>query len=199
MLGSEAKVTELSTAVAAEISWAWPTAKLFLILGGIAGIVTTWNGFLLGASRLMNAMALDHQLPSWLVDSKSGSSNQKSKRALWFIFFVTCLAPLLGQATLIWFINAGGLGVVIAYILVTISFIKYRFTHPNVKRPFKIRFWKLWSCCSLVLSSALLVLYLPMSPSGLKWPHEWGIVIIWCGVGLFLFLNKGKEWKPKLN
>ena len=80
VLGSESGDLELSTAVAAEKAWAWKNAKYVLIFGGIAGIITTWNGFLLGASRLMNAMAMDRQLPSWLldVDLKYNSQNLKN-------------------------------------------------------------------------------------------------------------------------
>ena len=116
VLGSDSEGLELSTAVAAEKAWASSSAKYILILGGIAGIITTWNGFLLGASRLINAMAIDKQLPSWFLDIDRESDPQNPRKALWFIFGVTCMAPLFGQATLIWFINAGGLGVVIAYI-----------------------------------------------------------------------------------
>ena len=193
VLGSESGDLELSTAIAAEKAWAWKNAKYVLIFGGIAGIVTTWNGFLLGASRLMNAMAMDRQLPSWLSDVDLKYNPQNPRKALWFIFGITCLAPLFGQATLIWFINAGGLGVVIAYIFVTVSFLKYRLDSAGVERPFKIRFWKIWGCFSLFLSLLLLFLYFPMSPNGLIWPYEWGIVFIWCSLGFFLFLLKKKN------
>ena len=193
VLGSESAGLDLSTAIAAEKAWAWTNAKYVLILGGIAGIVTTWNGFLLGASRLMNAMAMDKQLPSWLSDVDLEYNPQNPRKALWFIFGITCLAPLFGQATLIWFINAGGLGVVIAYIFVTVSFLKYRLHSAGVKRPFKIRFWKIWGCLSLLLSLLLLLLYFPLSPNGLIWPYEWGIVFIWCSIGFFLFLSKERN------
>ena len=89
--------------------------------------------------------------------------------------------------------NAGGLGVVIAYIFVTVSFLKYRLHNAGVKRPFKIRFWKIWGCLSLLLSLLLLLLYFPLSPNGLIWPYEWGIVFIWCSIGFFLFLSKERN------
>ncbi len=38
----------------------------------------------------------------------------------------------------------------------------------------------------------LLFLYFPMSPNGLIWPYEWGIVLIWCSLGFILFF-KGKK------
>ena len=76
-------------------------------------------------------MAIDKQLPSWFLDIDRESDSQNPRKALWFIFGVTCMAPLFGQRTLIWFINAGGLGVVIAYIFVTVSFIKYRIKNAS--------------------------------------------------------------------
>ncbi len=193
VLGSESEGLELSTAVAAEKAWASTSAKYILILGGIAGIITTWNGFLLGASRLINAMAIDKQLPSWFLDIDRESDPQNPRKALWFIFGVTCMAPLFGQATLIWFINAGGLGVVIAYIFVTVSFIKYRIKNAGAVRPFKIPYWKLWGTLSLLSSLLLLFLYFPMSPNGLIWPYEWGIVLIWCSLGFILFFLKERN------
>ena len=136
-------------------------------------------------------MAIDKQLPSWFLDIDR-ESTRKPRKAL-FIFGVTCMAPLFAQATLIWFINAGGFGVVIAYIFVTVSFIKYRIKNAGAVRPFKIPYWKLWGTLSLHLPLLLLFLYFPMSPNGLIWPYEWGIVfLIWCSLGFILFF-KGKK------
>ena len=193
VLGSDSEGLELSTAVAAERAWGSTYARYVLILGGIAGIITTWNGFLLGASRLINAMAIDEQLPSWFLNVDRENDRQNPRKALWFIFGATCMAPLFGQAALIWFINAGGLGVVIAYIFVTVAFLKYRINNASVVRPFKIPHWKLWGALSLLSSLLLLFLYFPMSPNGLIWPYEWGIILIWCSMGFILFLLKERN------
>lgn len=40
--------------------------------------------------------------------------------------FLSCLAPLFGRPALVWIVNAGGLGIVLAYLFVAVSFMVLR-------------------------------------------------------------------------
>src|SRR5699024_5349144 len=42
-------------------------AANFLIAGGLAGILTTWNSLLIGASRMIYALSRTGMLPKWLA------------------------------------------------------------------------------------------------------------------------------------
>ena len=44
-----------------------PSGPAIIIIAGICGLVTTLNGFVVGASRLMMAMAKDNELPSFFA------------------------------------------------------------------------------------------------------------------------------------
>ena len=54
VLGDSASLEEFPTAHAAALGWdGREGVRYLIIIGGIAGILTSWNGFLVGASRLV--------------------------------------------------------------------------------------------------------------------------------------------------
>ncbi len=87
-------------------------AKL-LIAGGIAGILTSWNSLLLGASRLMYSMARSGMLPAWF--GKLHPKFRTPANALLFIGGLSFIAPpFLGEAMLVWLVDSGSPSIVIA-------------------------------------------------------------------------------------
>lgn len=62
---SVAAEAELPTADAMAALWDSQVAGNILLLGGVAGILTSWNGFMIGASRLLYAMGESGMLPRW--------------------------------------------------------------------------------------------------------------------------------------
>ena len=64
--------------------------------GGIAGILSSWNGFLIGASRLIYAMAESGMLPAWF--GKLHPKYKTPMNALIFIGGLSVLAPVLRPA-----------------------------------------------------------------------------------------------------
>jgi basic amino acid/polyamine antiporter, APA family len=107
-----------------------------LVLGGIGGILTSWIGFYVGGSRAIYALANAGMLPKPL-----GKLHPKYKtpyRAILLIALLSTAAPLLGRPALVWLVNAGGLGLVVAWLMVGISFILLRKKDPMMNRPFKL-------------------------------------------------------------
>ncbi|HET20103.1 MAG TPA: APC family permease, partial [Chromatiales bacterium] len=49
--------SDLATGDAAAALWGHPAAGALLVLGGVAGILTSWNAFVIGASRVLYALA----------------------------------------------------------------------------------------------------------------------------------------------
>lgn len=95
-----------------------------LVLGGIGGILTSWIGFYVGGSRAIYALANAGMLPKSL-----GELHPRYKtphKAILLIAFLSTAAPLLGRPALVWFVDAGGLGLVVAWLMVAISFIILR-------------------------------------------------------------------------
>ena len=96
-------------------------------------------------------------------------------------------APLFGRSLLVWIVNSGSFAVVLAYMLVAVSFLQLRRNEPDMPRPFRLRYGLLTGWLALLGSIGLLFLYLPGSPSALAWPIEWGIVIAWFVLGLVIY------------
>ena len=172
----------LTTADASGQVWNSEAARVLLIVGGIAGILTSWNAFMIGASRLIYAMAEAGQLPGFLADIHPRFGTPY--KAIILLGFINCLSPWFGRPILVWLINAGSFGVIIAYVFVAASFVVLRIREPQMARPYRLRFGKVIGTAALVLSLAMTVLFLPGSPAALAWPQEWGICLIWVLLGM---------------
>ena len=194
VLGDSASLEEFPTAHAAALGWdGREGVRYLIIIGGIAGILTSWNGFLVGASRLVFEMSKDGQLPRWFVGGSPSRNSFSPDRVLWTLCAISCLAPWFGRSVLVWLVDAGSFGIVVAYFFVVLAFIKLRITRPNAPRPYKLPYGMGYGILALLASLFIAVLYLPGSPSALIWPEEWIIVIIWVALGSIGFLQGRTE------
>jgi amino acid transporter len=176
--------TGLVTADAAGTAWG-PVGANLLVLGGVGGIITSWNAFLVGGSRAVYAMAAHGMLPRWLgrLHPRFGTP----ANAILAIGLLSVAAPFGGRVLLVWIVDAGSFAVVIAYILVAVSFLLLRRNRPDMDRPFRLRHGEAIGWLALAGSLGLLLLYLPGSPSALLWPTEWGLVGLWYLLGALLY------------
>lgn len=172
--------TEIGTIAAAEAAFG-ENGRIFLLIAGLAGILTSWNSFLIGGSRAIFAMAEDGMLPAFLA--KVHPKYKTPSNAIWFIGIVGAVAPLLGRTSLVWFVDAGSFSLMIAYFLVVVSFIMLRKREPNMTRPFKATGGLWLGGFGLLASLGMASLYLPGMPAALVWPQEWLMVLCWFGFG----------------
>jgi APA family basic amino acid/polyamine antiporter len=174
----------LVTADAAGRAWG-PVGANLLVLGGVGGIITSWNAFVVGGSRAVYAMAAHGMLPRWLgrLHPRYGTP----ANAVLAIGLLSIAAPFGGRVLLVWIVDAGSFAVVIAYTLVAVSFLLLRRNQPGMVRPFRLRHGEVIGWLALAGSLGLLLLYLPGSPSALLWPVEWGLVLVWYALGVLLY------------
>jgi APA family basic amino acid/polyamine antiporter len=182
--------TGLVTADAAGKAWG-PVGANLLVLGGVGGIITSWNAFLVGGSRAVYAMAAHGMLPRWLgqLHPRFGTP----ANAILAIGALSVAAPFGGRVLLIWIVDAGSFAVVIAYILVAVSFLLLRRNRPEMARPFRLRHGVTIGWLALAGSLGLLLLYLPGSPSALQWPVEWGLVLLWYLLGVVFYRKRARR------
>lgn len=188
MAARQASELPTADATAALLGGAW--AGKLLVIGGIGGILTSWNAFLIGGSRAIYALARAGQLPAAL--GKLHPRFKTPHRALLLIGALSVAAPLFGRPALVWLVDAGGLGIVVAYALVAWSFLVLRKREPDMHRPYKVMYGRYVGWAALLLSLGVAVLYLPGSPAALIWPHEWLIVIAWTLFGAALARREPK-------
>lgn len=187
---SVAAEAELPTADAMAALWDSQVAGNILLLGGVAGILTSWNGFMIGASRLLYAMGESGMLPRWF--GRLHPKYRSPANAVLFVGGLSILAPLFGRQMLVWLVDAGGLAIVIAFFIVAVTFLVLRRREPEMERPFRVSSGKAVGGSAAVLSLGLAVLFLPGMPSALIWPYEWIIVGLWWTLGIVLLLRLPK-------
>ncbi|GAB3688020.1 APC family permease [Nocardiopsis oceani] len=175
---------ELASADAMAALWNSPAMGNVLVLGGIAGLLTSWNAFLIGGSRLVFAMAQSRMLPIWF--GRVHPRFRTPANAILFIGALSLIAPFFGDPMLNWLVNAGGFTIVIAYLTVVVSFLVLRRREPRMERPFTVRAGVPVGVIALVLSVGLFSLYLPGMPAALLWPNEWVMVLVWWIAGAAL-------------
>ncbi len=156
-----------------------------LLVAGLAGIITSWNAFILGGSRAIYALANSGLLPKFL--GQLHPKYHTPTNAIVLLGVLSALGPFFGRPALVWVVNAGSLGIVIAYVMVTWSFLVLRNREPSLDRPYKVPFGQFVGSLALVLAIGMTLLYLPGSPAALLWPQEWGIIIAWIILGGFLY------------
>ncbi len=187
----ELATSTMATGDAATALWGDPVAGRLLVLGGVAGILTSWNAFVIGGSRVMFAMAESGSIPA--IFARLHPRYRTPYVGVITIGVMCCFAPLFGRTVLVWLIDAGSFAVVVAYLFVPLAFLALRRKEPDLPRPFMVSHPRLVGVGAFVLAIALLTAYLPGSPSALIWPYEWAIVLAWGVVGAVLFLAYGAK------
>ena len=184
----------LITADAAQKLWSaagrgsW--AGVALTIGGIGGVLTSWNAFMIGGSRVVFALAESGSLPA--IFARLHPRYKTPYAAVIGIGLLCCISPLFGRTILVWLINCGSFAVVAAYLFVPIAFLVLRRSQPDLPRPYKLRYPRFVGVSAIVLALGLLSLFMPFSPSGLIWPQEWGIVLGWATAGVLVWLTHGR-------
>jgi APA family basic amino acid/polyamine antiporter len=111
-----------------------PSGPTVIILAGICGLVTTLNGFVVGASRLIMAMAKDRELPPFFarIHPRFGVPH-------WAIIFVGVLG-IVGSFVprLIVLFDTAASAVLITYALTAVSVMVLRRKEPQAERPYQV-------------------------------------------------------------
>ncbi|MEW9936220.1 APC family permease [Clostridium butyricum] len=159
-------------------------AAKVVIIGGMAGIVTSWNSFFMGGSRAIYSLAESKMLPGFLA--KLHPKYKTPTNAILLIGVISVVAPFFGRAMMIWLTNAGSFGVVVAYVLVSMSFLVLRFREPDMIRPYKVKCGKIIGGIAILLSGFMMLLYFPGMPSGLV-KEELIMVGAWTVLGIIFY------------
>jgi APA family basic amino acid/polyamine antiporter len=176
---------DMATADAASSLWGHPLAGSILVVGGIGGILTSWNAFMIGGSRVLFALAESGQVPA--IFSRLHPRFNTPYVGILAIGILSMFAPLFGRTILEWLIKSSSFAVLIAFLFVAISFLVLRRKEPDMPRPFRVRFPRLVGWGATLLTLALLAAFFPPSESALLWPEEWLLPFVWGLIGLALF------------
>lgn len=166
-----------------------------LIIGGMCGIVTSWNSFLIGGSRAMYSMAESYMIPRCFT--KLHKVNKTPINALYLIGALSIIATFFGRKMLVWIVDAGNFGCCLAYCMVAISFVVLRKKNPEMPRPYKVKNYKLVGFLAIIMSGLMVAMYIiPGSGCSLIW-QEWIMAGGWCILGAVFAIGCKLKYKEK--
>lgn len=165
----------LPTAAAFESAFGSPLLVRLVLLAGLIGLITSWNGFFLAGSRVLFSLGRGH-----VIHASFGETHARygtPTRAILFSGMVTFLATLLGRGAILAFVDVGSFCIAVAFLGVALSLIRLRKKFPNLERPYRMPGAPLLAYVAAAGAVFIMVVMLiPGSPSMLVWPLEWLIL-----------------------
>lgn len=162
-----------------------PIFGKFMIIAAMCGILTSWNGFIIGTTRVLFAMARAKMIPTVFaqVHPKYGTPTA----SILLVGFFTIITPVLGRAALVWFVDAAAFGTVVAYFMVSFSYIALRKKEAGLDRPYKAPGGYVTGILAVLVSGFFLYLYLPIGPGALT-KEEWILCGVWLVLGVVFYI-----------
>lgn len=177
--------TGLVTADAMALAFKTSVMAKVIIVGGMCGIITSWNSFMIGGSRAIYSMAESYMIPR--VFAKLHPKHKTPINALILIGILTMLAPFAGRVMMAWICDAGNFGCCLAYCMVAISFLILRKKQPDMPRPYKVPAGRLMGGVAVLMSGFMVVMYCIPGSGGTLILPEWGMVAAWSALGVVFF------------
>lgn len=185
--------TGMVTADAIAIAFNNEAMTKVLIIGGLCGIVTTWNSFLIGGSRVIFSMSKVRMLPKTF--SKLHPEYNTPWVSILFLGVLSMIAPLFGRVMLVWIVDAANFACCLAYCIVAMSFLRLRKTKPQMARPFRVKCGMFIGTLAVLMSGFMALMYvIPGTNCSLTW-QEWIIVGGWGVIGLLLAIRAKRLYK----
>lgn len=187
--------TGLVTADAMGIAFNNANMAKVLIIGGLCGIVTSWNSFLIGGSRALYSMSVSYMLPrKFAVLHKKYNTPVNS---LLLIGALSVIYPFFGRSMLVWIVDAGNFACCFAYCIVSLSFIVLRRKEADMRRPYKVKHYKFVGIVAVIMSGTMSAMYIiPETNCTLVW-QEWIIVGGWILLGIIMAYISKKKYGDK--
>ncbi|MDD6310633.1 MAG: APC family permease [Firmicutes bacterium] len=163
------------------------TFGVIVVLGGILGIMTTWNGFFMGVTRLIMSMANAGMLPRiFAVKSK----RNETPFAATILVGIVCMAvPFLGRNALYWLVDTSSLCAMIAYLMISVTYIKLKNNEPDLQRPYTVSKGKALAIVTFVLILIYILLFVINSYISLGKYGGLIVVISWAIIGCVMYIS----------
>lgn len=185
----------LVTATAMEIAFNNTTMAKVLIIGGLCGIITSWNSFLIGGSRILYSMSKSHMIPK--AFSRLHHKYGTPIVSLLLLGAISIFSLFFGRVMLIWIVDAANFACCLAYCIVSMSFLVLRYKKPEMPRPYRVKNGKTIGTFAVIMSGFMAFMYIiPNTNCSLIW-QEWIIVGGWILCGIVLAIRSKRIYKEK--
>ena len=166
-----------------------------IIVGGMCGIVTSWNSFMIGGSRALYSMAESYMVPK--VFAKLHPKHKTPVNALILIGILAMIAPFAGRVMMVWICDAGNFGCCLAYCMVSLSFLILRKKEPDMPRPYRVPAYKFVGTMAVILSGCMVLVYCIPGSGGTLIMQEWMMVGAWSLLGVVFYAVCKVKYKEK--
>ncbi len=183
----------LVTATAMEKVFNSTVMAKVLIIGGLCGVITSWNSFLIGGSRAIFSMAESKMIPG-----RFASLNKKYNtpvNALLLVGVLSFAAPFFGRTMLVWISDAASFACCLAYCMVSLSFLILRKKEPKMDRPYKVKHYKFVGITASLLSGFMVAMYLIPGSGSTLTIQELMIVGCWTLLGIVFYIMCKVKYK----
>lgn len=158
------------------------------ILGALAGLLSTFNGMFIAATRLLFSMGRSELIPK--VFSKKSEADTPVT-AILFAGAATLIGPFFGTSVIEPLTNVGSLSFVLGWLITSYSTLKLRDKEEDLHRPLKAGKSKIIIYISIIISSGLAVLSLVPNSPGFMSYESLTIFIVWLILGfVFHFISE---------
>lgn len=152
-----------------------------VIFTAFLGLITSLNGYFLGSTRLLFAAGRGGLLPYWLEEVNP--KRHTPKNAILFVGFLSLAGPFFGRSSFVPIANVGALVFTSASFITCLAALKLRKTHPDLERPYKVKYKGTLYFGAFAAGALVLLLIVPGSPAQLAWSVEYLIFVIWFAAG----------------
>lgn len=179
---------ELPTATVFRVSFGYEWAAQLVLFTAFLGLITSFNGFFLAATRVLFSTGRGGLLPKKLGDISQ--KYQTPKNAILFVSLITLAGPFVGRSSLLPIVNVTSLALVCGWLIACLSAIRLRKIYPEMKRPYRVKSKIILYFGVMISGILILLLILPGSSAQLKWPVEYLILAVWVFLGYI-----GYRWR----
>ena len=172
---------EMPTATAFQVAFGYAWAAKLVLLAAFFGLITSFNGFFIAATRVLFATGRAGLLPHWF-----GDVNEKyhtPKNAILFVGMLTLIGPFIGRSSLLPIVNVASLAFISGWFITCLSTIRLRKTAPGMERPYKVKYKAILYAGAVLAGIIIILMIFPGSSAQLNWPLEYIILGVWIFMG----------------
>ena len=170
---------------------------IVILIGTLAGLLTTWNGFYVAAPRLLMCLARANLVPKALA--KQNPKNGVPTNGIILCAVLSAAGPFLGVGLIEPLTSFSGTACLTSWAITCFCLIRLRKTEPDLPRPYKIvggtpTAW----FGGIVMTVIWVMFFIPTSPCYMG-TMAMIIFLVWMAIGIILYLgNSGQRRKvPK--
>ncbi len=156
-----------------------------IVLGAIAGLITTWNGFFSASANLLMAMGRKGLVPSVFARQ---NKNDAPEAGLILCLVLSLIGPFLGAGLIDTVTSFSSAAYVLTWMITAYCLIRLRKTRPDIPRPYKVPggLSIAWFA-ALAATAVFILLFVPGNPAFIGWTAVIAFAA-WIGIGLLLGL-----------